>query len=154
MSSEEKSGEKGLPTGTMLRVAYSMIVEWQEQELASAGYKDVHIAHFPVLQLLYSQPQSVGARITDMAVWARMTKPAMIYLVDYLEKHGYVERMPDPVDGRAQRVLLSPKGHEAASLVSAASRQIEALWSQTLGEENIEHFKRTLQGIVSSIPLC
>lgn len=33
MDHEEKQATKQLPTGTLLRVVYSMIVEWQEQEL-------------------------------------------------------------------------------------------------------------------------
>lgn len=39
-----------------------------------------------------------------------MTKPSMGYLVRYLEQTGYVERGPDPTDGRAQLIQLTARG--------------------------------------------
>lgn len=39
-----------------------------------------------------------------------MTKPSMSYLVRYVEEAGYVEREPDPTDGRAQLIQLTARG--------------------------------------------
>jgi DNA-binding MarR family transcriptional regulator len=53
--------------------------------------------------------------------------------VQRLERSGLVERVPDPDDGRAQRVRISPKGAEAVECVRAVGRRrmAEALadWS-------------------------
>ena len=51
-----------------------------------------------------------GSRLTDLATAARMTKPAMRELVDRGEALHFVVREPDPVDGRAQRIMFTPHG--------------------------------------------
>src|SRR5262245_15144794 len=78
---------EGQLIGTLLRIPSSVVAEATERGLAAAGYEEVRAAHLPVLQPLFSRPE--GARITDLAAWARVTKPAMVYLVNHLEAHGY-----------------------------------------------------------------
>src|SRR5690349_14644863 len=51
-----------------------------------------------------------GDRIVELAKRAQMTKQAVGYLISYLERHGYVERVPDPTDGRAQIVRRTERG--------------------------------------------
>jgi len=41
-------------------------------------------------------------RLSDLATVERVTAPTMSRIVAVLEKAGYVERNPDPIDGRAQ----------------------------------------------------
>ncbi len=54
-----------------------------------------------------------GSRLTELAAQARMTLPAMSEIVDDLERLKIVERRPDPVDGRAKLICLTPSGWEA-----------------------------------------
>jgi DNA-binding MarR family transcriptional regulator len=87
----------------------------------NAGFEDVRAARLTVLQPLFTRPE--GARITDLAAWAHVTKPAMVYLVNHLEAHGYVERTADPVDGRAQRVRITERGAAAIHCVRTLVRR-------------------------------
>ena len=63
-----------------------------------------------------------GTRLTALAESAGMSKQAMGQLVDDLERLGYVERVPDPADGRAKIVRLTRRGtlfmDDAADVVS------------------------------------
>ena len=43
-----------------------------------------------------------GSRLTDLAERARMTKQTVGEVTTDLERLGYVERVPDPRDGRAK----------------------------------------------------
>src|SRR5262245_51077750 len=55
-----------------------------------------------------------GPRLTDLADRAQMTKQSMAELINRMEGIGLVERRPDPADGRAKLVFLTPFGWEAA----------------------------------------
>lgn len=76
-----------------------------------------------------------GTRLTSLAARARMTKPAMAELVDRAARLGHVERTPDPVDGRARRIVFTPLG---SALLDAARRGIkgaEAAMAEIAGPE-------------------
>jgi DNA-binding MarR family transcriptional regulator len=45
-----------------------------------------------------------------------MTKQAMAEPVRYLETHGYVVRVPDPVDRRAELVRPTERGREVVAI--------------------------------------
>ncbi len=84
---------------------------------------EVHLALFRNLDL-------GGTRLTEIAVRARMTKQAMLELVDKCEAHGFVERLPDPGDGRAKIVMFTPAGLQMLDClrggVAAAERRMAA----------------------------
>jgi DNA-binding MarR family transcriptional regulator len=146
---EENCAAEGLLIGTLLRIPYTVIAEKLEKGLAAAGYWEVRRAHFPVLQYLSERPE--GARTTDLATWAHITKPSMVYLVNSLEVHGYVERVPDPVDGRAQSVRLTARGLEVVRTNCRLVRQIEADWEGRIGASRMEQLKQTLRDLIASL---
>jgi DNA-binding MarR family transcriptional regulator len=134
--------------GTLLRIPSSVVAEATERGLAAAGYEEVRAAHLPVLQPLFTRPE--GARITDLAAWTHVTKPAMVYLVNHLEAHGYVERTADPVDGRAQRVRITERGAAAIHCVRTLVQQTEADWAARIGVTQLAELKRILRSLIAS----
>jgi DNA-binding MarR family transcriptional regulator len=132
-----------------LRIPYTVVTEAVERGLAFHGYKDVRSAHFSVLQPLTEKPE--GMRTTDLAAWAHITKPSIIYLVDHLEAHGYVERVADPLDGRAQRVRLTASGSSVVQAAREYGLQVELDWRQRLGEERLVQLKELLRDLVVSL---
>ncbi len=61
-----------------------------------------------VLRVLRGGPR----RITELAAEERVTQPAITLLVNRLAERGWVERTPDPSDGRAVLVSLTAAGEE------------------------------------------
>ena len=51
-----------------------------------------------------------GSRLTELAERARMTKQSVGEVATDLEQRGYVERVPDPADGRAKIIRLTERG--------------------------------------------
>ncbi|HEY0753708.1 MAG TPA: MarR family winged helix-turn-helix transcriptional regulator [Ktedonobacteraceae bacterium] len=145
---EEKIAAEGLLVGALLRIPYTIVTEAVEQGLNMLGYKDVRAAHFSVLQPLAERPE--GMRTTDLATWAQITKPSIIYLVDHLEAHTYVERIADPRDGRAQRVRLTAQGWNVVRAAREISRQVEADWQARLGMEQLQQLKQILRELIAS----
>lgn len=76
-----------------------------------------------------------GARVTDLAAAAGMTKQSMSALVRQCEDWGLVTRSPDPHDGRVQRVLFTAAGRDWQEAFRAAVAQAEAEFSVAVGAE-------------------
>ena len=63
-------------------------------------------------------------RITELATEERVTQPAITLLVNRLEERGWVKRIPDPSDGRAVLVSLTPVGEETFEQLRAEYRAL------------------------------
>src|SRR4029453_10480151 len=81
-----------------------------DADLGERGYPDLRPGH---AALFLSVHRPSGSRLTDLAEQTRLTKQAMMSMVDDLESRGYVRRVPDPQDARAKLVRLTPHGRRA-----------------------------------------
>ncbi len=110
------------------RVLISSTGQFTRDVLRAAGgngaVTEAHLALFRNLDL-------GGTRLTEVAARARMTKQAMLELVDKCEARGLVERLPDPGDGRAKIVAFTPAGLQVLDGlrvgVEAAERRMAAV---------------------------
>jgi DNA-binding MarR family transcriptional regulator len=72
-------------------------------------------------------------RLGELADRLAVEAPHVTRQIQRLERSGFVERVPDPADGRAQRVRITPAGAEAVECIRAVARRrmAEALagWS-------------------------
>lgn len=133
--------------GALLRIPFQAIVAGIHEGLTQAGYHDLSPSHFVVFQHMRSE----GIRSTELARRAQMTKQSMGYLISYLESRGYVERTPDPSDGRAQLVRLSEKGWEVARVSTAIVEQFERDWERYLGTERMGQLRSILRELSASM---
>jgi DNA-binding MarR family transcriptional regulator len=138
-----------LMLGALLRISYRALMDGFESSLAAAGYPDVRLSHTPVLQPLSLRRE--GIRASELAALAGMTKPSMGYLIEYLEQHGYVERVPDPSDKRAQLVRLTPRGWQMSQTGRKIVQQAEARWVELIGQKAVEKLRQCLQELVAAL---
>jgi MarR family transcriptional regulator, temperature-dependent positive regulator of motility len=101
--------------------------------LREAGYGDVRPAHFAVFR--YLGPE--GSRVTELAEAAGMTQQSMGEFVAYLERLGFVERRPDPRDGRARIVVPTEAGREGIAAAAGLLAETEADLAERLGKEKL-----------------
>jgi DNA-binding MarR family transcriptional regulator len=75
-----------------------------------------------------------GTRVTELASKLGVTKQAVGQLVDDLQAYGWVERRPDPDDGRAKRVHFTE--HGKASMLDGLQhlRSVEKQLTRALGK--------------------
>lgn len=102
--------------------------------LGAAGFTGLTPAH----QAVFENLDPGGARLTELASRAGMTHQSMSELVSVLEQRGYLQRSPDPSDGRARVVRLTPVGRHMARRAITELAAIEAEWSQRLLAEGLE----------------
>jgi len=87
-----------------------------------AARRQVGAAHIHITRHLPRQ----GARLTELADAAGMSKQAMGTLVNQCEAWGMVRREPDPADARARRVLFTDTGLAWLAAFQQAVEQAEA----------------------------
>jgi DNA-binding MarR family transcriptional regulator len=73
-----------------------------------------------------------------------MTKQSMAQLVEHLEAHGYVERVPDPGDRRARLVRTTPLGRAVFAVVRELLEEIDAELAGRLGPERVAALRTLL----------
>jgi len=75
----------------------------------------------------------------------------VVSLVNDLERLGYVERVPDPADGRAKLVRLTRRGAQAQSAAREIIAQIERDWARTLGRDDFTALRKLLERLHAAL---
>ena len=124
----------------LLREPFLAFIAELLRRLHAIGYDDLRVAHLVVFQHL----DPAGSRITELAAKAQMAKPSMAYLVESLEKAGYLERVPDPSDGRARLVQLTARGRKRTNDAYDLIDTMNAELTSALGEGSMTTLHRLL----------
>jgi DNA-binding MarR family transcriptional regulator len=135
------------PVGTqnlanLLRDAYLAL-----DSLATAYVAEQHPDLRPAFAPIGAHIDDAGTRITELARRTNLTKPSVVYLVDELERLGYVERVPDPDDGRAKLVKPTKRATEAVELGRRRIEEVEREWAKALGPDRIAELRETLSDL-------
>jgi DNA-binding MarR family transcriptional regulator len=99
---------------------------WNEllyERFVAAGFAEVRPSYGSILVPLYEED---GLRMGEIARRARLSKQTMTTMIRLLERDGLVERRPDPRDGRAYQIFLSPRAHALRPVAAAALADLEA----------------------------
>ena len=110
------------------------------EALAEAGFADLSIAQGRVAARIGPG----GTRVTELAEQAGVTKQTAGYLVDQLERAGYVRRVPDPTDARARLVQIAERGVAVREVAKATEAEVEAEWAAHLGPRVTDQLRRAL----------
>ena len=97
-----------------------------------------HLSLFPHIDL------EIGTRVSDLAELLGITRQAVGQLVDDLELMGAVERLPDPDDGRAKRVVFTVQGKESIFEGLRHLKSLEPELAKILGERRLKSFHEAL----------
>ncbi|MER6672308.1 MarR family transcriptional regulator [Streptomyces sp. NPDC000983] len=127
-------------TGVLLFLPYRALEDRVFAALAEAGFDDFTPAQARVLQRVGPD----GTRLTELAEQAQVTKQTAGFLVDQLEKSGYVTRKPDPTDGRARLVCGAAKAWAAKEVADAVVAEVEREWARHLGARRMGQLREAL----------
>lgn len=138
--------ERDLPLGSLLSTAGARLAGRLDAALTQAGFPDLRAAHAAPFMVVDAE----GTRASHLAARAHMSKQAMGELIAYLVEKGFFDTVPDPSDGRARLVRLTPKGWRA---VDAGLEVIDAFddWLEAqLGAEGVGLLRRHLHLILDA----
>jgi DNA-binding MarR family transcriptional regulator len=105
----------------LTRISHLLTRARQHDRTVMEAGVDIDRASAPLLRVLADAPEPV--RLGALADRLAVEPPHVTRQIQRLERSGLVERVPDPDDGRAQRVHISAKGAEAVECVRAVSRR-------------------------------
>lgn len=133
--STEGISESAVRAASDVRVVFSRLRR-RLRELA--GDEDLTPSQSAVLSRLDKQG---AATASDLAAGERVRPQSMAATVAALDRLGFVERRPDPEDGRRQLLSLSAEGRERLQ----GDRQARQEWlARTLQERCTEEQRRTI----------
>lgn len=90
-----------------------------------------------------------GARASDMAANAGITRQSMGEIIRELVDLDLLEMRPDPTDRRAKIVTFSPQGLEFTRAGMQHIIDLEQRFADEFGAEDYETARRVLEGIVA-----
>ena len=134
-----------LPLFRLLDVAFDEFSDELAKRVEAAGFTDIRPGHGCVFGTI--DPQ--GSRLTDLAERANMTKQSVGEATSDLEQRGYVERVPDPNDGRAKIIRLTKRGREAHAIGRRLIDDVEREWAERYGEERVAALREALEAITA-----
>ncbi|GIF67497.1 hypothetical protein Ais01nite_55320 [Asanoa ishikariensis] len=113
---------------------------------ADSGYGDLREPHLQIFGNIYG-----GARLTDLAGRAQLSLAATSELVNDLQQLGYLERQPDPQDGRAKLIVPTERGRAALSDAGDRVAEIEEHWGDVIGRARFADACRALQDLLDEL---
>jgi DNA-binding MarR family transcriptional regulator len=126
--------------GILLFVAYRALEQRAHDAVIAAGVTDITLAQARIAARIGPH----GTRVSDLAEQARVTKQSAGFLVEQLEATGYVERVPDPADGRARLVRLTARADRVVSTANAEVERVLREWADHVGTDRLQQAYDTL----------
>ena len=143
-----KTGPERLPIGQLLGNLQRLFrAELANRGASSADVEGIRPAHLQIFGTI----KAGGTRLTDLARWSDSSLSATSELVDDLETLGYLERRPDPSDGRAKLVCLTERGWTAMRAGRQTIAEIETEWAAALGRAEFYALGQGLQALLDGL---
>ncbi|MCW2752904.1 MAG: MarR family transcriptional regulator [Marmoricola sp.] len=138
-----------LTTWRLYRSVVLLVEDILEQQLRSES--GITHQHFSVLVVLSDSPDQC-LRMTDLAAQLTITRTRLTYVIQQMEKRGWVTRTDHPEDGRSHLVQLTAAGiDELAQVAPGHARTVKLAVFGKLSPEQVvalgEIYETVLQGI-------
>ncbi len=145
-ATKERSSEGHVLFSQLLRRPYEAFLTKVHAGLAAAGFADTAPSWG---SNIFFYLREGGLRLTELAERAHTTKQAMRYTVNQLEAAGYLERVPDPTDGRAKIIRLTERGWAVRRVADEIIASIEDECVRHLGEQRMRQFEGLMKDVSS-----
>ncbi|OBH62839.1 MarR family winged helix-turn-helix transcriptional regulator [Mycobacterium sp. E2479] len=90
-----------------------------------------------------------GLHASELADRLQVTRQAVAQAIAGLERHGYVTRVPNPLDARARIIELTPRGRQALRVMRSNAVALERRWERVLGRQRMGELRETLQMLLA-----
>ena len=131
--------------GILIGLAYQAFTDELRADLEARGFADLGGAYGYVFRALAVE----ALHLQELAARLGMTAQGATKIVNQMVARGYVERRPDPQDGRAKELRLASRGRAAL----AAARRFHAMYEHRLrlklGESTVVGARQMLESMVA-----
>jgi len=133
-----------LDFGILLVLAYQQFVIELRAELTEQGFTDQGRSDGYVLRALSESPMTTS----ELAERLEISKQGAGQIVEDMERRDYLERRPDPRDGRARLLHLSEHGRAALTAARRFHQRYERRLVREHGAEAVETLRAVLGAMV------
>jgi DNA-binding MarR family transcriptional regulator len=133
--------------GNLFRDTALVMQQLVADELARRGFADLR----PALLAVGQHVGVDGARVTELAARAWLTKATVVHAVDELERLGYVTRQLDPTDRRAKLVVATARAREAEQVARDAITEIRDAWAELIGDKEMDALEAGLRRLRAAL---
>ena len=144
---DHPSGDRSPYVGAMMRVVWQWVRDQLYARVVAAGYNDLNAAHVG----LWRYPGLDGQRPTQLADHVGTTKQSVNDLLGHLERHGYLERVPDSADGRARVIRLTSKGRRLEQTIYAEAGAAQLQIAEILGPRRYAQLHSSLELLIQQL---
>jgi DNA-binding MarR family transcriptional regulator len=109
------------------------------------GETECNPSHVGCLAVIASEGPLSQQRLGDLT---RIDRTSVVAIVDYLERHGYVERRRNPEDRRAYLLLVTPEGRKWLAGAKAALIEVENRYLAALSTGERDQLKLLLRKLL------
>ena len=146
------AASRGLPAdrqaiGQLLVRLLSEFRRELSEPMAERGYGDIRRPHLQIWGNLAGR----GRRLTELAARAELSLSATSELVNELEQLGYLQRVPDPRDGRAKLIVPTDRGHQALADAAIRVAEIEDHWGSLVGHDRFNEACYLLDSLLKEL---
>jgi DNA-binding MarR family transcriptional regulator len=132
----------------LLRDAHAFVDAEVHAAAERAGFSELLPGHHLVLRNLGED----GARPSELAVQAGVTRQAITKVVDDLQRRGVVRRDPDPDDGRGVIVRFTERGLEGLAVARRHMDVLEADFASRIGAKRWVEVRTALETLFVDAP--
>lgn len=126
--------------GILLALAYQQFVTELHEDLGERGFGDLARSDGYVFRALDANPLTTSALADRLGV----SKQGAGQLVADMTRRGYVQSRPDPADGRAQLLELTPRGQQALASARDFHRRYEQRLARRHGRAHVDALRAML----------
>ena len=105
----------------------------------------------PAFPYLLGNLDTEGTRIGALARRMGTSRQAVSQLSKEIEAAGFVERIPDPQDGRGVIIRFTSHGRQTLAAAVEIMTGIEADYAAIIGEQGLARLKRMLKKLLDEI---
>jgi DNA-binding MarR family transcriptional regulator len=133
--------------GFLLRMLYQHHAQGIDAALRAAGFDDIR----PAAGNVFPFVPPTGISVSELAELARVRKQSMTQAVEALERAGYVERRPNPLDRRSRLVFLTERGASVPPVTHAAAERVEQQWAELIGPQELQALRTDLLRLLTAL---
>ena len=131
--------------GFLLAKASQRWNELLSEQFTAAGFPEVRPSYGSILIPLFEED---GLRIGEVARRARLSKQTLTTTVRLLERDGLVERRPDPADGRASLLFLTPRARSFRPIAEQVLSELDKNVARLLTRRRTNELEQALAALI------
>ncbi|MEU5879542.1 helix-turn-helix domain-containing protein [Spirillospora sp. NPDC047279] len=130
--------------GVLLGLAYQQMINELHEHLAREGFTEIRPAFGWAFKLIAAE----SLTIRELATKLKITHQGAAKLVDEMAAAGYVDRVPDPADGRVKRLVRTERCRALMDSGHAFQDRFEERLAAEMGQEAAAALRKALAWIV------